>query len=237
MRQRGSSIAARIELELMPQTLTRANLRTPKAAAIAGVLFAILLVVSFWMLRRSIPADPLESGAWLATDVRPVALALNLIPFGGVAFLWFVAALRDRLGPLEDRFFATVFLGSGLLFLAMLFTGAAIIGAMVMIAAAEPQALVNSAAFHLARAIAYNIMNVYAIKMAAVFMISSSTVALYTGIAPRWIAYLGYVLALVLLFGSYYISWSFLVLPAWVLLMSSHILIDNFRDARLLDRT
>jgi len=221
----------------MPQTLTRANLRTPKAAAIAGVLFAILLVVSFWMLRRSIPADPLESGAWLATDVRPVALALNLIPFGGVAFLWFVAALRDRLGPLEDRFFATVFLGSGLLFLAMLFTGAAIIGAMVMIAAAEPQALVNSAAFHLARAIAYNIMNVYAIKMAAVFMISSSTVALYTGIAPRWIAYLGYVLALVLLFGSYYISWSFLVLPAWVLLMSSHILIDNFRDARLLDRT
>jgi len=236
MRQRGSSITARLEPELMPQTLTRANLRTPKAAAIAGVLFAILLVVSFWLLRRSIPADPLESGAWLATDVRPVALALNLIPFGGVAFLWFIAALRDRLGPLEDRFFATVFLGSGLMFLAMLFTGAAIIGAMVMIAAAEPQALVNSAPFHLARAIAYNIMNVYAIKMAAVFMISSSTVALYTGIAPRWIAYLGYVLALVLLFGSYYISWSFIVLPAWVLLMSSHILIDNFRGARASSR-
>jgi len=214
----------------MPQTLTRANLRTPKAAAIAGVLFSILLVASFWMLRRSIPADPLESGAWLATDVRPVALALNLIPFGGVAFLWFIAALRDRLGAMEDRFFATVFLGSGLLFLGMLFMGAAIIGAIVVIAASEPTALVNSAAFHLARAIAYNIMNVYAIKMAAVFMISSSTVALYTGIAPRWIAYLGYMLALVLLFGSYLISWSFIVLPAWVLLISSHILIDNFRE-------
>ena len=213
----------------MPQTLTRANLRTPKAAAIAGVLFSILLVASFWMLRRSIPADPLESGAWLATDVRPVALALNLIPFGGVAFLWFIAALRDRLGAMEDRFFATVFLGSGLLFLGLLFMGAAIIGAIVVIAASEPTALVNSAAFHLARAIAYNIMNVYAIKMAAVFMISSSTVALYTGIAPRWIAYLGYMLALVLLFGSYFISWSFIVLPAWVLLISSHILIDNFR--------
>jgi hypothetical protein len=31
--------------------------------------------------------------------------------------------------------------------------------------------------------------------MAAVFMISTSTVVIYTGIAPRWIALLGYTLA------------------------------------------
>jgi len=43
------------------------------------------------------------------------------LPFAGIAFLWFIGVLRDRLGELEDRFFATVFLGSGLLFLAMLF--------------------------------------------------------------------------------------------------------------------
>jgi len=60
-------------------------------------------------------------------------------------------------------------------------------------------------------------------------MISTSTVVIYTAIAPRWIAILGYVLALTLLFGSYYIGWSFMVLPIWVLLMSISMLIDAFR--------
>jgi|SRR5258706_16228281 len=88
-------------------SLTHAHLKTPKAAAIAGIAFSLLMFTIFWLLRRSVPADPLESGAWLATDARTVALALNLIPFAGVAFLWFIGVLRDRLGQQEDRFFAT----------------------------------------------------------------------------------------------------------------------------------
>jgi hypothetical protein len=66
--------------------------------------------------------------------------------------------------------------------------------------------------------------------MAGVFMISLSAVIFRTGIAPRWIAILGFVLALILLVGSYYISWSFIVLPVWVLLISTYILIDNYRS-------
>jgi hypothetical protein len=94
---------------------------------------------------------------------------------------------------------------------------------------AEPNELIKSATFRFARAVAYIIVNVYAIKMAGVFMISTSTVVIYTGIAPRWIAVLGYVLALLLLIGSYYLSWSFIVLPVWVLLISIYIFIDNLR--------
>jgi hypothetical protein len=67
------------------------------------------------------------------------------------------------------------------------------------------------------------------IKMASVFMITTSTVAIYTGIAPRWLALLGYALSLLLLFGSYYISWSFLVFPLWVFLISVSILRDSIR--------
>jgi hypothetical protein len=131
---------------------------------------------------------------------------------------------------MEDRFFATVFLGSALLFLAMLFSAAAVVGAVILIAStAEPNELIKSATFRFARAVAYIIVNVYAIKMAGVFMISTSTVVIYTGIAPRWIAVLGYVLALLLLIGSYYLSWSFIVLPVWVLLISIYIFIDNLR--------
>ena len=133
--------------------LTHAQLKTPKAAAIAGIVFSLLLLSILWLLRTSIPADPLEPGAWLATDTRAVTVALNLVPFAGVAFLWFIGVLRDRLAQLEDRFFATVFFGSGLLFLAMLFAAAAVIGAIVLVASVStPQELMNSATFRFARA-------------------------------------------------------------------------------------
>jgi hypothetical protein len=216
--------------------LTHAQLKTPKAAAIAGIVFSLLLLSILWLLRTSIPADPLEPGAWLATDTRAVTVALNLVPFAGVAFLWFIGVLRDRLAQLEDRFFATVFFGSGLLFLAMLFAAAAVIGAIVLVASVStPHELMNSATFRFARAASYIIANVYAIKMAAVFMISTSTVVIRTGIAPRWIAYLGFLLALTLLLGSFFISWSFAVLPFWVFLISVYILIDNLRGGSKAD--
>ena len=216
----------------MPEngTLTHAQLKTPKAAAIAGIAFSLLIFAILGLLRRSIPDDPLEAGAWLASDTRTIAVALNMVPFAGVAFLWFIGVLRDRLGHLEDRFFATVFFGSALLFLAMLFASAAMIGAIMLVASvSEPNEMISSTTFRFARAASYIIMNVYAIKMAAVFMISTSTVVVRTGIAPRWIALLGFLLALVLLIGSSFISWSFAVLPVWVLLISVHILIDNLR--------
>ena len=154
---------------------------------------------------------------------------LNLVPFSGIAFLWFIGVLRDRLGKAEDQFFATVLLGSGLLFLAMLFTAAALVGAIVISFALHPEELIGSATFHFARAAAYSMVNVYMIKTASVFMFTTSTVAIYTGIAPRWLAILGYVLSLLLLFGSYYFSWSFVVFPLWVFLMSVCILMDSLR--------
>jgi hypothetical protein len=208
---------------------SRAGLRTPKAAAIAGIVFSILLVAILGLLRRSVPADPMDSGAWIATEADTVVVALNLIPFAGVAFLWFIGVLRDRLGQQEDRFFATVFFGSALLFLTMLFAAAAMAGAVMLLASSEPDRLINTPIFHFARATVYIIANAYATKMACVFMISTSTVVIRTGIAPRWIAILGFSLASMLLVGSYYVSWSIVVLPVWVFLLSIHILIHNLR--------
>jgi hypothetical protein len=208
-------------------TLTSARLRAPRAAAIAGILFSILLMTSFWLLRRSVPADPLEAGVWLQTNANTVALALNLVPFAGIAFLWFIGVLRDRLGEREDRFFATVFLGSGLLFLAMLFMSAAMVGGLIIAYTADPSRLIGSTTFTSARAMAYEIMNIYAIKMAGVFMIATSTLALRTGFLARWIAWLGYAVALLLLLSSRYIEGILMVFPLWVLLISLYILIDN----------
>jgi len=213
----------------MTQTdvLTRENLRTPKAAAIAGMLFSLLTITVFWLLWNSVPADPQEAGLWLTTNSNTVALGLNLVPLAGIAFLWFIGVLRDRLGEREDRFFATVFFGSGILFLGMLFSAAALVGAILIAYSTQPKELINSATFHIVRATAYTIMNIYMVKMAAVFMITASTLAIYVRYAPRWLALLGYLLSLLLLFGSHYIRWSFFLFPLWVFLMSIHILTDN----------
>jgi hypothetical protein len=211
------------------QPVTGARLRTPRAAAVAGVLFSVLLMTALVLARLSVPLDPLERGEWLKTDSTRVALALNLVPFAGVAFLWFMGVLRARLAELEDRFFATVFLGSGLLFLAMLFTSAAVTGAIILVHAGQPEALAPVGSFAIARALGYAIGNIYAAKMAAVFMFVTSTIVIGTRLAARWIAFLGFGLALFLLFGSGITRWSIMVFPLWVLVVSFYILIDNLR--------
>ena len=210
-------------------SLTRDQLRTPKAAAIAGMIFSTLLFAVFLLLRMAVPADPQDPGGWLGGSSNSVAVAVNLVPFAGIAFLWFIGVLRDRLGRLEDRFFAAVFLGSGLLFLGMLFMAAALVGGLLFAFAAEPGQLIDSATYHFARAVVYNIVNIYMTKMSSVFMITTSTMAIYTRFAPPWLAIFGYALALLVLFGSYQIAWSFVVFPLWVFITSTYILIDNIR--------
>lgn len=209
------------------QTLVRAELKTPRAAAVAGIIFSLLLMASLLLLRLSVPADPHRLDVWLKTSVPRVSIALNLVPFAGVAFMWFLGVLRDRLGAREDRFFATVSLGSGLMFLGMLFVAAASVGGLILAYKTAPNALAIPGAFTFGRAFAYDVMHIYAFKMAAVFMATTSTLLLFTQTAPRWIAFLGYVAALALLVASGLSDWLLFVFPAWVLLLSVHILIDN----------
>lgn len=216
----------KIDVESAP-SLVRPGLKTPRAAAIAGVVFSILLICSFWLLWRSVPVDPLEAGSWLDTHSRRVSFALNLIPFAGVAFFWFLGVLRDRLGQKEDQFFATIFLGSGIMFLGMIFVAAAAMGALTLAHSTASSELPGSATFAYGRALAYSVMQIYALKMGAVFIITTSTLTLKTALIARWIAFLGYVSAALLLIGSGRYGGVLFIFPAWVLLVSVYILVDN----------
>lgn len=209
--------------------LTRARMKTPRAAAVAGILFSVLFIISLWLLRLSIPSDPTEVGAWLETSAERVTIALNLIPFIGVAFMWFLGVMRDRLGAMEDKLFATVFLGSGLMFLGMTFVAASAVAASILAYNAAPNDMFRASAFAFARAFTYDIMHIYAFKMAAVFMMTTSTLAIWTKITARWIPILGYAAAAFILVGSGYVDWALFVFPLWVLLVSIYILIDNLR--------
>jgi hypothetical protein len=167
------------------------GLRAPRAAAFAGILFSILLITSQLLVWISIPDNPGAAEQDAVSHSRAITLALNLLPFAGIAFLWFIAVVRNRLGELEDRFFATVFLGSGLLYIAMIFTSAALAGGLVRIMSNAPELLIQTGTYALGRAQVYQTMNVYGIKMAGVFMFSTSTILLRTGIVRRWIPFLG----------------------------------------------
>ena len=207
--------------------LISAKLRTPRAAAVAGILFSLLLVVALVLVRISVPLDPADAGTWLTepTRRRAVAIALNLVPFAGIAFLWFIGVVRDRIGQHEDRFFATVFLGSGVLFVGMLFAAAAVAGGLLAGPALHAGQVPSQETWEIQRRITLILMNTYAFRMGAIFIVSTATIGLRTEIIPRWIGIAGYVVAFALLFGVGVTPWLSLLLPTWILILSVHILV------------
>jgi hypothetical protein len=169
-------------------------LRTPRAAAIAGIAFSFIFTGALLLIRTAVPADPSDAGRWLSDSSHrgAVLFALGLVPFAGIAFLWFVGVLRDRVGEAEDRFFATVFLGSGLLFVGTLFVAAAVSAGLVASAGDSSGSLLSSGAWEFGRRATYELTTVYAMRMAAVFTIATSTILLRTRLAPGWLVAAGY---------------------------------------------
>ena len=207
----------------------RQGMKTPRAAAVAGILFSLLAITSFLLFRISIPPNPLSQPAGMIHHPKTISVALYLVPFAGIAFLWFMGVIRDRLGDYEDRFFATVFLGSGLIFVSMIFTGAAEVAGIITVLGHERATLIQSGSYYLGRAEAYQTMNIYAARMAGVFMMATCTITLQTRTLPRWIALLGYALALTLLLSIGRFEWLFLLFPLWVLLISGYMLMEDLR--------
>lgn len=206
--------------------ITARRWRSRRSAAVAGIVFGVLLIAALAMMQVSLSGESLQS---LESDPRRqalVRLSLHLVPFAGIAFLWFIGVVRDQLGEVEDRLFSTVFLGSGLLFLAMLFQGAVTVTSLVQML---PDETLDPGLWTFARGSTEALVSVYAMRMAAVFTLSVSTVALRTAAVPRWVPFSGYAVALVLLLASGTITWARLLFPAWVLVLSVAILVTPAR--------
>jgi hypothetical protein len=216
-------------------TLTRQRMRTPRAAAIAGIIFAVLFTLSVTMLRLVFPEDMsgASTSASLVQSAKTVKLALTFLPFAGIAFLWFIGVVRDRLGKYEDQFFSTVFFGSGLLFIAMAFSTAAIAGALVASLDVTLGTPLETDVVTFARALIYTILNVYAIRMAGVFMLSLGTIWLRTRVMPRLFIFLTYGFAALMLLAGSLSAWLVLILPAWVFVISVYILVVSLRGETL----
>jgi hypothetical protein len=199
---------------------------------VSGIVFSALLALVLVLVTLAAPDHLLRAGSWLTDSQKRkwFGLALDLIPFAGIAFLWFIGVVRDRIGQLEDRFFATVFLGSGLLFLATLFVAAAIGGVATDRALAGAATTTGTTTIASARLVTGILIHDYALRMAGVFTISTATILHRTGTGPKWLALVGYLVAAALLFGIGVSPWIELVFPVWIGTLSLEILIRSFRQ-------
>ena len=212
------------------QSPARRPLDSPRAAALAGVLFAVLFTAALILLRTSLPETLTGQTDWTVAGTKTrLTIGLGLVPFSGIAFLWFMGVVRDRFKDAEDQLFSSVFIGSGLLFLAMVFVSSAIAGGIVASAPliVDEQSRVEMTTF--GRAVMLQVSNIYALRMAGVLLISLGTMWLRTGVMPRWLAIVTYATALVLLFVTSLSLWVTLIFPAWVLGVSILILVQNYR--------
>jgi MFS family permease len=211
-------------------------LRTPRSAAFAGIAFSVLLTISLVTMQLAVGDNPTGTGEWLSDPKRrnTVLFALALMPFAGTAFLWFVGVIRDRVGSREDRFFATLFLGSGLLLIAMLVVAEALAAGLVISLGASSTTLATSDAWTIGRNITRELI-AGGIQMMGIFITAASTILLRTSVGPRWLAIAGYVISLVLIVSAFFFPWAALLFPAWVLVLSTDILITDRNRRRATD--
>ncbi|MGB9225073.1 hypothetical protein [Mycobacterium sp.] len=200
------------------------QLTTPRAAALAGVLFALLFGATLILIRVKMPEGAGDSTEWLNSQRGGILTATKLMPFAGISFLWFVGVVRDGFGRYEDRFFTSVVLGSGLLFLAIMFVSTAVAAALVASNTGVTDPAAHAEVIVFGKMIVLAASKTYAIRMAAVFMISLATIWLKTGLMPRWLVLASYLVALALLIASDVSMWLTLAFPIWVLVVSGAIL-------------
>jgi hypothetical protein len=205
-----------------------AELRTPRAAAVAGIIFALLLGTVLVLMHSALPGA--HPSGWITDESnrRTLSLALDLMPFAGIAFLWFIGVIRSRLGDREDKLFATVFLGSGLLFVAMLFTATAITGGVLRLF--DSGAQVSNETLLLADGISNVLVGTLAVRMAAVFALVVTNLGRRTQLIPTWLMVIGYAVGLVLLLIPSHVLLVAMFFPLWVLVFSLHILVVSFRS-------
>ena len=202
------------------QSRTLHSLTTPRAAAMAGVAFAVLFTTAIVLIRSSLPEGAQPGSQWIDSGGDKIRLASQLMPFAGISFLWFIGVVRANLGRYEDRFFATVTLGSGLLFLAMMFASAAVGAGLAESRHYAGGGLAGSDVGIFGQMLLLKLSKTYAVRMAAVFMMSLATIWLRTGLMARWLVILTYIAALTLIIGGDSSMWLTLAFPAWVLIVS-----------------
>ncbi len=212
----------------------RKRRRSVESAAVAGVVYAVLTVIALILITRfpELTLSDEDVTAWFdETDHKAVlVLGLNLAAVSAIAFLWFVAVIRRRLGDLEDRFLGTVFFGSAIVYVVIWLVSAAILAAPAVALTILETGAVDGATATLAWGFAAALVLVVAPRIQAVFVFTTSTIILRSAVLPRWLALFGYVVGVILLIVPLITQPTGVGFPVWVLVVSVTILLSRPRN-------
>jgi hypothetical protein len=212
------------EVVTMAKTVAETLNVTPgNRMAIAGLVFTVLYAASYFAVRtlpKATWSDDEILAYYASSDVSYARIVtLYLVPFAGIAFVWFLAAFRDRVSKLagaESMMLSTVQILSGSIYVAMQFSAAASIVTVVLTLDAGTPDSASVEAVRPFLVLGDTILVVFALRAAAVFMISGTTRALRSGLFRQWHAYLSYALALVLLLTASEVRATALIFPLWI---------------------
>jgi hypothetical protein len=215
------------------ETLTRRELRSPRAAAIAGIVYSILIFTVMILTRRAALVQPQDvTKEFIEAWAGSFSVVMTLVPFAGIAFLWFTGVIRDRLQEREDRFFATIFFGSGIIYVLLLFLWGAVLGTIMRMTTLEQfgeDILLSTGVLTFGLILMNEIIGNFGMRMAGMYMTAVGTMWNRTQLMPRWLILLTYLLALGFLVAAERISTARFIFPAWVFVVSIYTLRLNFR--------
>ena len=193
---------------------------------IAGAAYAVLFITSFWlMLDVPTTEDSAKQVAdyYESTDGQVVNLvALYLLPFAGISFLWFVVSVRMWISARAVRpinnLFSNVQFSSGLIFLTLLFASAAAmsVGPITFNASDDLPTPVVIRDFPL---FGSSLFFVFATRMGAMFVFTTTRICSSAGIIPRWFTIHGLLVGITMLLTASFNRWLIVVFPLWVLVL------------------
>ncbi len=190
--------------------------------AIAGLVFSALFVLAWFLLRESPPFDATDQELldyYGDPDRRrnSVIAGLYVIPFAGIAFIWFMAALRDRylhFATRENTILSTAHVVAGALVVTSMFTLAGVELAVSWLG--EAGSSFDAAGARSLLAFGEALSDIMALRSVAVFIGVSATRAMRSGLFPRSYVVLSFIIALALLFVYEAVPVVSLAFPAWV---------------------
>jgi hypothetical protein len=147
-----------------------------------------------------------------------VTVGLYLVPFAGIAFLWFAASTRMLIAA--DRVQRTLQLASGTAFVCLLFAGTAVVGAIALLTEFSDNPLPPPDVARALTSAGYGMVFVYGVRAAGMFLLTTVTLARRAGLVPTWFAVLSYLAGVFLLVTTTFHPAVLLVFPIWVAAVS-----------------
>lgn len=211
---------------MVQSTAVRSEASTwDRLGAAAGIAFAVLFVAVVFAMGSGLPGgdDTNQDIARYYTEQDRLLnglLSLYGLTLAGASFLWFLGSLRNRLRRAEEEpaGLASIVFGSGLIFVGALFGAAAAAGAIASSVELGEETQVQPVVASLGW-LASLLLLVPGMFAASIAIVATSVLALRTGVFPRWLAWMGFACAALLIL----LGWAFMpmfVLPLWVLATS-----------------